>query len=81
MKEEVFAKAKEINQKIENIKYYIDKIEKTDKIYYKTPDMDGGFTPGRYYPFDEMVAGDIKKAIIKYYEAQIDKLKQQFEDL
>ena len=44
MKKETYEKAKEIMNEIERLNRIIERVEKTDDIYYKTPDMDGGFT-------------------------------------
>lgn len=81
MKKETYEKAKEIMNKIERLNMEIEHVEKTDEIYYKTPDMDGGFTPGSYYSFDEEAKGDIKVAIKDYYRIKINQLYKQFEEL
>lgn len=81
MKKETYEKAKEIMNKIERLNREIEHVEKTDEIYYKTPDMDGGFTPGNYYKFDEETKDDIKAAIKDYYRIKINQLYKQFEEL
>lgn len=81
MYKETYDKAKEIADKIERLNRCIERVEKTDEIYYKTPDMDGGFTPGKYYKFDEESKGDIKAAIKEYYQIKINQLNKQFEEL
>ena len=81
MKKETYEEAKEIMNKIERLNREIEHVEKTDEIYYKTPDMDGGFTPGGYYKFDEEAKGDIKAAIKDYYRMRINQLNKQFEEL
>ena len=81
MKKETYEKAKEIMNKIERLNREIEHVEKTDEIYYKTPDMDGGFTPGGYYKFSEEAKGDIKAAIKDYYKIKINQLYKQFEEL
>lgn len=81
MDKETYKKAKEIMQKIERLNNNIERVEKTDGIYFKTPDMDGGFTPGKYYEFDEEAKGDIQEAIKEYYQIKINQLNKQFEEL
>lgn len=81
MKKEVFDKAKEIWENIRNLENEINRVEETDTIYYKTPDMDGGYTPGHYCEFYEQSRGHIKEAIKKYYQESIEKLKKQFDEL
>lgn len=81
MNKETYTKAKEIMQKIERLNNNIEKVEKTDEIYYRTPDMDGGFTPGKYCKFNEEAGGDIKAAIKDYYRIKINQLYKQFEEL
>lgn len=81
MKKETYEKAKEIMNKIERLNREIEHVEKTDEIYFKTPDMDGGFTPGGYYKFSEEAKGDIKTAIKDYYRIKINQLYKQFEEL
>lgn len=81
MKKETYEKAKEITDKIERLKREIEHVEKTDDIYYKTPDMDGGYTPGKYIKFGEEAKDDIKAAIKDYYRIKINQLNKEFEEL
>lgn len=81
MNKETYEKAKEITGKIERLNDYIERVEKTDEIYYRTPDMDGGFTTGKYCKFGEEAKGDIKAAIKNYYEIKINQLNKEFEEL
>lgn len=81
MDKETYKKAKDIMAKIERFNDYIERVEKTDEIYYRTPDMDGGFTPGKYCKFNEETGGDIKAAIKDYYQIKINQLYKQFDEL
>lgn len=81
MKKETYEKAKEIMNEIERLNRIIERVEKTDDIYYKTPDMDGGFTPGVYCSFNKEAKDDIKSAIKDYYRIKINQLHKQFEEL
>lgn len=57
MEKETYQKAERIMLDIENIEHEIKLVENTDTVYYKTPDMDGGFTPGQYIAFHEGAKG------------------------
>lgn len=81
MDREKFNQAKEIIQKIEKLQDLIDRVDKTDSIYYKTPDMDGGYTPGRYVEFYESAKNEIKEAMKSYFQSKINEFNKEFERL
>lgn len=81
MKEETFEKAQKIKKDIERINNEMERVEKTDTIYFRTPDMDGGFTSGQYVKFYEEAKGEIKEALKGYYQGKINELNKQFEAL
>lgn len=81
MNREKFKQAKEIIQKIEKLQDLIDRVDKTDSIYYKTPDMDGGYTPGKYVEFYESARNEIKEAMKSHFQNKIDELNKEFERL
>lgn len=81
MDKERFNKAKEILQQIEHIEGLIKKVDETDSIYYKTPDMDGGYTPGRYCEFYDSEMEDVKEVLKSYFQCKIDELNKDFEAL
>ena len=72
---------KELFVNIIHITNFSDTTISETEIYFKTPDMDGGFTPGGYYKFSEEAKGDIKTAIKDYYRIKINQLYKQFEEL
>lgn len=78
MEKETFEKAQAIMKKIERINNEIERVEKTDTIYFRTPDMDGGFTQGQYVKFYEEAKGEIKEALKGYYQKKINELNNQF---
>ena len=78
MEKETFEKAQAIMKKIERINNEIERVEKTDTIYFRTPDMDGGFTQGQYVKFYEEAKGEIKEALKDYYQKKINELNNQF---
>ena len=65
-------------KKIERINNEIKRVEKTDTIYFRTPDMDGGYTQGKYVKFYEEAKGEIKEALKGYYQKKINELNNQF---
>ena len=81
MEKDKYEKAKKIMLKIEDLEHEARKVEETGTVYYKTPDMDGGFTPGQYVAFYEEAKGRIKEAIMAYYRQEISKLEQLFKEL
>lgn len=78
MEKERFEKAQDIMKKIERINNEIERVEKTDTIYFRTPDMDGGYTQGKYVKFYEETKGEIKEALKGYYQKKINELNNQF---
>jgi hypothetical protein len=78
MEKETFEKAQAIMKKIERINNEIERVENTDTIYFRTPDMDGGFTQGQYVKFYEEDKGEIKEALKDYYQKKINELNNQF---
>lgn len=76
-----FEEAQRLMDSIKRFNDYLGQVDKTDTIYYRTPDMDGGYTSGRYIAFYESEKGDIKEAIKSYYQTKIQELEKQFEEL
>lgn len=76
-----FEKAKAILDEIDRAKSTIEKISKTDSIYYKTPDMDGGYTEGKFVAFYTRDEEDLKQALTEFFNGKISKLEQEFEAL
>lgn len=81
MDKETFEKAKSILGEIEKAKETIEKIDKTDEIYYKTPDMDGGFTQGSFVKFYGNETGELKEYLKDFYRKKITVLNKRFEEL
>ena len=81
MTEERYQRAYEIKQKIKELNGAIERVEKTDKIYYKSEDRDGGYTPGEYFEIYKDEASEIKEAIIGYFKEKTNRLNKEFEAL